>query len=407
MCYAFSIILTLCYAFCIPILHNYKHMKIDTSYVDSCQDIHELIGNKSQDSSFECDFHLDEGKSAFVKDNKYCCSSCDCELTSTLYYSQRNNLQISDALVYLSAKNKVPQNPLTAKVFIRQNILKRINSEIANMCHKELYETGQNNKVCLDYIKNERAISDETINRYKLGYFPSTKKFTDSIITKYGIDPLMELGIVQESKEYEGYYSPFKNRLIFPIENSIGKTIGFGGRDLTGKSNIKYTNSKASVIFKKNKTLYSSTNSASTAVVVEGYMDVVSCSQESSNLSFHASLGVAISTNQIRQLLLQPNIDQVVICLDNDPAGLSAMKSMIQKNINKIDSNKIKFALLDNKMDPDDFIKKYGVNDFIEKINSAFTAAELVTKTHESALPSPDKNLRLMEELDLYNIQPT
>jgi DNA primase len=381
-------------------------MKIDTSNVDSCQDIHELIGNKSNEISFECDFHLDEDKSAFVQDNKYCCSCCDCELTSTMYYSQRNNLQMSEALVYLSARNKVPQNPLAAKAFIRQNNLKKINSEIAAMCHIELSKTDHQNKVCSDYIKNERSITRESIKRFKLGYFPSNQKFTDSLIAKYGIDPLLELGIVQKSVKYEGFYSPFKNRLVFPIEDSMGKTIGFGGRDLTGKSKIKYTNSKTSEIFKKNRTLYSSNNSSSTAVVVEGYMDVLTCSQETENFSFHASLGVAITANQIRQLLLQPNINQVVTCLDNDKAGLKSMKDMIQNNLSKIDSTKIKFALLEDKMDPDDFIKNYGVNEFNERINNAFTAGELITKTHDTPLPSPDKNLRLMEELDLYNIHP-
>jgi DNA primase len=381
-------------------------MKIDTSNVDRCQDIRELIGNKSNESSFECDFHLDEDKSAFVQDNKYCCSCCDCEMTSTIYYSQRNTLQMSEAVVYLSAKNKVPQNPLAAKVFIRQNKLKKINSEIAVMCHIELSKSEQQNKDCLEYLIKERAITNETIERYRLGYFPSNQIFTDSLIAKYGIDQLLELGIVQKSVKYEGFYSPFKNRLIFPIEDSTGKTIGFGGRDLTGKSNIKYTNSKTSEIFKKNRTLYSSNNKSSTAVMVEGYMDVLTCSQETENFSFQASLGVAISANQIRQLLLQPNIDEVVICLDSDKAGLKSMKGMIQNTINKIDSTKIKFCLLENKMDPDDFIKKYGINDFIEKINSALTASELITRTHDTPLPSPDKNLRLMEELDLYNIQP-
>jgi DNA primase len=381
-------------------------MKIDTSNVDSCQDIHELIGNKSNERSFECDFHLDVGKSAFVQDNKYCCSCCDCELTSTMYYSQRNNLQMSEAFVYLSAKNKVPQNPLAAKVFIRKNNLKKINSEIAAMCHIELSKDERQNKACFEYLIKERAVTNETIERYKLGYFPSNQEFTDTLIANYGIDQLLELGIVQKSVKYEGFYSPFKNRLVFPIEDTMGKIIGFGGRDLTGKSNIKYTNSKTSEIFKKNRTLYSSNNSASTAVIVEGYMDVLTCSQETKNFSFHASLGVAISTNQIRQLLLQPSIDQAVICLDGDKAGLLSMKGMIQNSLNKIDSTKVKFALLENKMDPDDFIKKYGVNEFNERINNAFTAGELITKTHDTPLPSPDKNLRLMEELDLYNIQP-
>jgi DNA primase len=381
-------------------------MKLDTSNVDNRQDIHVLIGNKAKSNKFECDFHVDEDKSAYIKDNTYCCSCCDCELTPTMYYSQRYSLPMHEAFVYLSAKNKTPQDPVATKEYIRQNHLRTINSEIANICHVELLKDEYHNKICLDYIKHDRSITSETINKFKIGYFPSNQKFTDTIIEKYGVETLLELGIVQKSSKFEGYYSPFKNRLIFPIVGLTGKPLGFGARDLTGKSNIKYTNSKTSDIFKKNRNLYSSGYGKSTAVTVEGYMDVVTCCQEVEEFSFHASLGVAISANQIRQLLLNPSIDKVVMCLDSDKAGLVAMKNIIQNSLSKINADKIRFALLDGKMDPDEFIKKFGSDAFIDRINTALTASEFIKITHDTPLPSPDRNLRLMEELDNYNIQP-
>ena len=167
---------------------------------------------------------------------------------------------------------------------------------------------------------------------------------------------LLELGLISESKGK--YYDKFRNRVMFPIINTSGKVIGFGGRAI-GQAEPKYLNSPENKIFQKKNNLYALNTTKQDigkegyAILVEGYMDVISLYQHGvRNVS--ASLGTALTDNQAR--LINRYTKQVVLSYDADNAGRNAALRGIEV-LSKQDC-KVKVLHVTDGKDPDEFIKK-------------------------------------------------
>lgn len=236
------------------------------------------------------------------------------------------------------------------------------------------------------YMVN-RGISHEILNKFGIGYADDQWDSLYQHLTGMGFDKekLLELGLI--SKSNGKYYDKFRNRVMFPIMNTSGKVIGFGGR-IIGDGNPKYLNSQESSVFLKKNNLYGlnitrqDINKEDQAILVEGYMDVISLYQ-SGVRNVSASLGTALTGNQAR--LLKRYTRNIVLSYDADQAGINAalrgMDILHQENC------KVKVLHVTDGKDPDEFVKKNGKLAFKRLVDDALPFADykfsILRKQHD------------------------
>jgi len=221
------------------------------------------------------------------------------------------------------------------------------------------------------YFK-ERGITDETIDTFKLGFAPNVQDFTAKFLEKKGFHKqlLAKAGIVSMWED-QRVVDRFRGRVIFPIRNHLGKTIAFGGRTIT-EDGPKYLNSSESELFQKGKLLYNfdlakrHIRQKNEVILFEGYMDVIS-SYQAGIKNGVATLGTALTEMQAR--LLKRYVETVIVCYDADDAGVEAAYKAATL-LQEIGCD-VKVANVKEGLDPDSYIKKYGADDFNNKVIQA------------------------------------
>ena len=220
------------------------------------------------------------------------------------------------------------------------------------------------------YMK-KRGIDDAILKKFGIGYADDSWDSLYRYFKAKGTDEkvLLELGLISEKNGK--YYDKFRNRVIFPIINTSGKVIGFGGRAI-GEAMPKYLNSPENIIFQKKNNIYALNISKQDVgregygILVEGYMDVISLYQHGVR-NVGASLGTALTENQAR--LLKRYTKKVVLSYDADAAGRNAALRGI--DILSGEGIKVKVLHVTDGKDPDEFIKKNGKEAFIKLIDGA------------------------------------
>lgn len=214
-----------------------------------------------------------------------------------------------------------------------------------------------------EYLKS-RGLNEHHIDKYQLGYSPDDWQNLSELSNNYQNKKLLiDAGLLIE-KENGHSYARFRNRVMFPIHDRVGRPIAFGARTL-GDDKPKYLNSPETPIFKKSNELYHISIARNTAsdylIVTEGYMDAITpCIFGIDNCC--ASLGTAINEEQIERLFyINSNI---VFCFDGDKAGKEAAKSALEKVLcSQLDIN-AKFLILPDNHDLDSYLHQFGVDKF-------------------------------------------
>ena len=245
--------------------------------------------------------------------------------------------------------------------------LYEINRQAAMFFYRALRQNG-----CPGYkYMKERGISEETMNKFGIGYADGQWQSLLEHMESLGIsrDKLLKLGLV--SRSGDRYYDKFRDRVIFPIINTGGKVIGFGGR-IIGEGNPKYLNAPESEVFQKKNNLYG-LNLAKTEItkedriiLVEGYMDVISLYQ-SGIRNVCASLGTALTENQAR--LIKRFTKNVILSYDADEAGQNA--AMRGLDILYGEDLRARVLKVEGVKDPDEFVKSRGRSAFLELMDEA------------------------------------
>ena len=370
--------------------------------VDNAIDINSLVNEKESD--FECHFHEDDNKSATIRDNQYECKCCGVTMTATEYHSQRYATPLAFSAFLLSRGKVPPPKAVDPDVLKRIELLKVIKS-VAFRCKKALFAKNKYSETCLDYLKNERNLDKDTIDNFHIGFFPGGKWFIDELVKDSDIDLLLELGIVKKSEKNDSLYSPFSNRVLFPIVNELNQICAFGGRVLPGDNRVKYYNSPTSSIFQKSEITYrcpSPFSQKKVGVIVEGYLDVISCSNVSTELHLEAPLGTAMNATQIRRL--HQKCGSVILVTDGDNAGIKASLRAIKDLLPKLGKIDIRLTTIPDNLDPDEYISSHGPDGFLKLLNNAKTPSEFVNE-HENINPQTNKLLHL-EMQDNYNLAP-
>jgi DNA primase len=191
-------------------------------------------------------------------------------------------------------------------------------------------------QLALKYLQSSRQLSEETIQQFQLGYAPAGWETLYRYLVehkRYSVQLVEQAGLIRRRQSGDGYYDYFRDRLIIPIHDIQGRVIGFGGRTL-GEEQPKYLNSPETDIFSKGKTLFAfdkaktAISQLDQAVVVEGYFDAIAL-HAAGITNVVASLGTALSLDQVRQLLRYTESKQLVLNFDADAAGTQATERAI------------------------------------------------------------------------------
>lgn len=244
------------------------------------------------------------------------------------------------------------------------------------------------------YMKN-RGISEDTMNRFGIGYADGEWRSLYDHLRQKGIseDKLLSLGLISKSKDR--CFDKFRNRVIFPIMNTAGKVIGFGGR-IIGEGEPKYLNSQESDVFQKKNNLYGlnltrkDVSREDAIILVEGYMDVVSLYQAGvRNVS--ASLGTALTENQAR--LIKRYTKNVILSYDADQAGQNAAFRGL--DILYREGCRARVLKVTDGKDPDEFIKKNGRNAFLELADHAIPYGDFKLNMVKQRYDTSDEQQRV------------
>ncbi len=249
---------------------------------------------------------------------------------------------------------------------LRFQTYKNIFKDYSNNFTQELF--NKENKEALDYLL-KRGLNKSIIEEFKLGYVPWKNNFYEKLLKNYSEEEISLTGLYYKSDKTEKYVDRFNSRILFPVNNITGDTIAFGGRIFKENKFAKYINSpetefykKGNIIFNldKAKDLRSKTDEV---LIVEGYMDVVSV-YSSGIKNVISNSGTALTERQIS--LIWKFFSSPIICLDGDESGQNAAYRIAEKLFSLInENNKIYFSIMPDGKDPDDFIKEKGKDNLI------------------------------------------
>ncbi|MCI0750139.1 MAG: DNA primase, partial [Nevskiales bacterium] len=216
--------------------------------------------------------------------------------------------------------------------------------------------------VAIDYLK-KRGVSGETARRFGIGYAPDA---WDALARQFpNPKHALEAGLLIRKEDGDSCYDRFRNRIMFPIRDTRGRVIGFGGRTL-GDDKAKYLNSPETLLFHKGRNLYGlyearqGTGSIPHLLVVEGYMDTVMLAQHGI-LHVVATLGTATTREHLA--LLFKSTDRVVFCFDGDRAGRAAAWRALEQVLPEIhEGRECRFMFLPEGQDPDTLVQQVGAD---------------------------------------------
>ena len=378
-------------------------------------DIVDVVGQhvklKKAGANFQglCPFHSEKSPSFSVSPTKqfYHCFGCGAHGSAISFLMEYSGLGYVDAIEDLarSAGLDVPREERTANDVARQQqamALSEVMSAAADWYRQQLKVTPR----AVEYLKG-RGLTGEIAKRYALGYAPDGWQGLEAVFGAYTNDEvaktLLEGGLLIQSEpssdnqaahQTTRRYDRFRDRIMFPIRNPKGQTIGFGGRILD-QGEPKYLNSPETPLFSKGNTLYGlfearqAIRSQEYVLVCEGYMDVVALAQ----LGFPnavATLGTACTANHVRMLLRQT--DRIVFSFDGDAAGQRAAQRALEACLPLMsDDKEIRFLFLPTEHDPDSYVRAYGAPAFEKVIKEAMSISsfffKIASQDHELTTP--------------------
>lgn len=321
-----------------------------------------------------CPFHNEKSPSFSVSPQKqmYYCFGCGAGGNVFTFIMEYEHYTFPEALKYLADRVGVelPQQEMSAEMKKQQSIRSQI-LELNKVAAKYFYYQlrGDGGVQAMSYLKS-RALSDETIHRFGLGY---SNKYSDDLyryMKKNGVsDELLAKSGLMNVDEKRGMYDKFWNRVIFPIMDVNSRVIGFGGR-VMGDGKPKYLNSPETVVFDKSRNLYglhfARMARKKNLLVCEGYMDVISLHQAGFTNAV-ASLGTALTSQHAS--LLKRYTDEVILTYDSDDAGVRAALRAIP--LLKEAGISARVLSMQPYKDPDEFIKVLGAEEFQKRIDNA------------------------------------
>ena len=337
-----------------------------------------------------CPFHKEKTPSFTVSSEKgfYYCFGCQEGGDIFDFLMKVENLSFNEAVRKLADLAGVEYKPQGSFSTAEQQRLqvRKVLDFAKNFYHKNLLSAR--GTPARNYIKG-RGLTKETTLKFELGLAENNSAALAQAAqtNHYASQQLKQAGLCAQTSY--GMRDYFRNRLMFPIHNQRGEMVGFGGRIL-GEGEPKYLNSPETILFNKSHILYGlnfagpAIRKANRAVLLEGYMDVIACHQAGFEYTV-APLGTSLTPDHAR--LLKRYTDNVVVLFDPDAAGI---KAALRGALILIEQGLfVKVASLSDGLDPDEYIAKYGQEQFEKVLDHAQDLIEFHTGLQLHAYPHP------------------
>ena len=367
-------------------------VKFDNSIISQIQQATDIVDVVSEHLSLSkkgrewvglCPFHADHKPSLNVNPEKqiFKCFACGAGGDVFKFVQLRENLNFAAAVERLAQRAGIKLEPLRQKRKMGEQddanpkYVAQVNAWAQKLWLNNLYHKQHGPKAC-KYIK-KRQINAESAKEWGLGL---ALDGWDDLVGKAKAAGISEKGLLDAgvvvSKDSGGVYDKFRNRLMFPIVDVTGRLVGFGGRTL-GEKEAKYMNSPATVLFDKSTCLYGLDKarheivSSATAIVVEGYTDVIMAHQFDFR-NVVATLGTSFTAGHAR--VLRRYAKRIVLVFDSDIAGMEAANRALEVCLTgRID---IKLAFVPEGKDPCEFLLESGRDAFGKVIAGAIDVME-------------------------------
>ena len=338
-------------------------------------DIVELIGTyvnlKRAGSRLQglCPYHSERSPSftVFPDSQSFYCFGCGAGGDAITFVMRSENLDYPGAVEHLAKRAgiTIPQSPEEEQAGMSRKRVYDMNLAAAKYFRACLFDENIG-RVGMEYLAKQRKLPPIIIKRFGLGFAPDS---FDSLVRHLKQQGFKDEEIVQaflgrkmEKGDRTWTNDMFRNRVIFPIINTSGDVIAFGGR-VMDDSKPKYLNSSDTPGFKKSKNLfalnYAKNHCSERMILCEGYMDVIACHAAGFENAV-ATLGTALTQEQAR--LMAKHTKEVLIAYDSDEAGQNAAKKAIRM-LSDV-GLEVKVLNMEGAKDPDEYIKKFGRDKF-------------------------------------------
>ena len=380
--------------------------------IRSRNDIVELIGSyvnlKRAGSNYNglCPYHGEKTPSftVFPATQSFYCFGCGAGGDAITFIKRSENLEYTEAVEFLAKRAGIT---VTADDKERGGIGKRrileMNLAAAKYFRNCLFDK-KSGKVGMEYLAGKRGLSLSVIKHFGLGFAPDGFGGLTNYMHKLGYtDEELIVGFLCGKSQKTGKtYDYFRNRVIFPIINTSGEVIAFGGR-VMDDSKPKYLNSSDTPGFKKSKNLfalnYAKNHCSERLILCEGYMDVIALHAAGFENAV-ATLGTALTQDQAR--IMAKYTKQVIISYDSDEAGQNATRKAVRM-LSEVGLD-VRILRMDGAKDPDEFIKKFGADRFRTLLDSSRTSFEfkLESTLRKYNLSSVDEKVKASREMCDY-----
>jgi len=324
-----------------------------------------------------CPFHNEKTPSFTVSPSKeiYKCFGCGKSGNLVSFVMEHEKYNYPETLKWLAQRYQIEieetqLNDDQKQALQTADSLFALNQYAQQFFSQQLLETEEGKAIGLSYFE-ERGFSNNTIQKFQLGYSPEAKDIFTQAALQHQFNPelLLKAGLV--SNRYDQLQDNYRGRVIFPIHNHSGKVVGFGARILkTSEKAPKYINSPENEIYVKSKILYGSyfakqsIDKLNECLLVEGYTDVLSLHQAGIE-NVVASGGTALTIDQLRSI--KKYTKNLTIVYDGDQAGIKAALRGLDLALEE--GMAVKLVLIPDGDDPDSYVNKLGAAAFREFVN--------------------------------------
>lgn len=353
-----------------------------------------------------CPFHNEKSASFYVNDDKAFahCFGCGWHGDAIKWVQESDGLEFLDAVRQLADAAGMSMPERDSGQQQRDQRLAGLHGVAADgeaWFRQQLM--GIAGSEARDYLQR-RGITSESAHKFSLGFAPNSRTQLRRALQAIGDQQLLEVGLLAQGEDGTEPYDRFRGRVVFPIHDARGRTIGFGGRIL-GDGQPKYLNSPDTPLFDKGRTLFNfhragpAARKAGRILVVEGYLDVIALDQAGLP-EVVASSGTALTEAQMQ--LLWRVAPEPLLCFDGDKAGQTASaKAAIRALPGLAPGRSFRFVILPTGKDPDDMVRGGGLAAMEELLGKAIPLVELLWKHEHDAEPlaTPEARAALRERL--------
>lgn len=333
-----------------------------------------------------CPFHGEKSPSFHCENNKgrYHCFGCGQSGDHFRFLTELEGISFPEAVERLAGQAGLQMPAYDKQQQIRDerhstlfDVMELANGFFTQQLH------GREGAKARAYLR-DRGLSPQIQETFAIGYAPDSRNALKSFLSEKGIekDQIEACGLVVFGPEISVSYDRFRDRIMFPIPNSRGRTIAFGGRAMRPDIPAKYLNSPETELFHKSNVLYNFARArkpvrdTNRVIVAEGYMDVIALHAAGFENAV-APLGTALTQVQLNLLWRLHN--EPILCFDGDKAGLTAAYRAADLALEALEAGRsLRFALLPDGRDPDDVIREEGPAAMGSILDAAIPLADLI-----------------------------